>query len=82
MILGRCYKCQDSGKMMGNGMALIKCPLCYPADIDTDSKKDKVIKADKRSKLYKDSIEKIMKIHGVDQDSAVDIFDSEFDKLC
>ncbi len=79
--MSRCYKCADSGKVMGNGMIILRCPLCYPYDIDTDSKKDRVIKADRRSKLYKESINKIMKIHGVDRESAIDIFDSEFDKL-
>lgn len=70
-----CKKCYGSGRIMGNGMIYEKCNC----DQVIDEKKPVAI--DKRSKSYRDAIEKLMVTNDIDRDEAAKVFESEFNKI-
>ena len=67
-----CRKCYGSGRVMGNGMIYQDC------DCETYIHKPVI---DRRSKVYRESIDNIMKASDISRDEAVKIFDSEFEKI-
>lgn len=81
----RCSTCVGSGEIMGGGMMMMDCPNCYGAGkiLSIHSKVDKVesVPVDKRSKGYKEAINKIMELQEISRDDAVAVFDEEYNKL-
>ena len=72
----RCSKCQGSGTVMGNGMIFRDC------DCDAgETRPVQPVQIDKRSKAYREAIEKIMASGDVSREEAVKVFESEFDKI-
>ncbi len=72
----RCSKCQGSGTVMGNGMMYHDC------DCDDGQEPEaKPVQINKRSKAYREAIEKIMASGDVTREEAVKVFESEFDKI-
>lgn len=81
----RCWACGGTGDLMGSGMMLKECHHCDGYGTLDESKTKKVVevvKVDKRSKSYKEAIDKIMRLHpDYTREQAVAVFDSEFDKI-
>ena len=71
-----CRKCYGSGRIMGNGMIYHACDC---KDVLAAVKEP--ITIDKRSKAYREAIEKLMVTHDIDRDEAAKVFESEFDKI-
>lgn len=72
----RCSKCQGSGQIMGNGMMFHDCDCD-----DGQEHAPKVVTINRRSKEYRDAIDKIMKSGDCSREDAVKVFESEFDKI-
>jgi len=68
--MSRCLKCNGTKKFRGMGMIFRDC----------DCTKEPVT-IDKRSKAYREAIDKIMTANDCDRDEAVSVFESEFDKI-
>ncbi len=71
-----CSKCYGSGTIMGNGMIYHDCNC----DDSATSNKAPII-IDKRSKAYREAIDKLMITNDIDREEAVKAFESEFDKI-
>lgn len=72
----RCFACVGSGKIMGGGMIMKDCPHCAGSGFIA------IRELDKRSKTYRDAIDKIMKLNeGISRDEAAKMFDDEYEKL-
>ena len=68
----RCTKCNGTKRIMGMGMIYKDCDC---TDIP------KAVTLDRRSKAYKEAIDKIMQTNDCSREDAIDVFDSEFDKI-
>ena len=69
-----CKRCQNTGFYLGMGMMRVEC--------DCDEVKTKVsVKIDKRSRAYKESIEKLKLTQDLTNDEAEEVFAAEFDKI-
>ena len=79
----RCWACGGTGDIMGNGMMMKECHHCEGfGTLDTEPKVKEIVQVDRRSKSYKEAIDKIMKLHPkYTREDAVKVFDSEFDKI-
>lgn len=73
-----CYRCQGSGKYLGNGMMMTKCLICENGHVKEES--SGVI--DRRSKSYITAIKDIMAINPeITREEAVKMFDKEYEKI-
>ena len=72
-----CKVCYGSEKILGNGMMFTECPYCE----DGKPLQKKPVTIDKRSKSYKEAIEKIVQAEDCSREEAVVMFESEFDKI-
>lgn len=72
-----CRKCYGTGRFMGNGMIYEDCEC---EDMETVSE-HKPIQIDKRSKAYREAINKLMISNEVGREEATKMFESEFDKI-
>jgi hypothetical protein len=70
----RCYKCQGSKQIMGGGMIYRECDCVSQEYISN-------VPIDKRSKEYKESINKIMKLYDCTRQEAADLFEEEYNKI-
>ena len=75
----RCSRCAGSGQYMGSGMIIMDC-YCEEFD-EIPVKPKQPVQIDKRSKSYREAIEKIMNTYDVNRAEAVRVFESEFDKI-
>lgn len=72
----RCSKCMGSGQILGNGMMIQDC------DCDDGLEREvKPIQINKRTKAYREAIDKIMASGDVSREEAVKIFETEFDRI-
>lgn len=78
----RCPTCVGSGEIMGGGFMMRECPECegHGKLFDEPVVKPK-IEIDRRSKSYKESIAKIMQSEKCSHKEAVEMFDTEYEKL-
>jgi len=70
----RCLRCQGTGFYLGMGMMRQDC------DCD-DIQPKKPVKIDKRSRAYKESIEKLKLTQDLTHDEAEEVFLAEFEKI-
>lgn len=71
----RCTKCQGSKRIMGGGMIYRECDCVLQESIPIN------VPIDKRSKEYKESITKIMKLYDCTRQEAADLFEEEYNKI-
>ena len=88
----RCAVCSGSGRAMGGGCIPTDCDACTNGTVNDDGSKPEsktvakiataaVAKMDKRSKQYKDAVQKMCKETGCDESTARRLIDEEMDKL-
>lgn len=72
----KCYRCNGTGKYMGNGMMMTDCTLC---DEDNVIKKPSLDDVDRTSKSYKKAIKEIMQINdNISKEEAIKMFDDAY----
>jgi len=71
----RCKLCNGSGKKNGMGMMMVDC------DCETGDESDVPVRIDKRSKAYKEAVDKIMNLYDVSREEAAKTFEEEFSKI-
>lgn len=80
-----CYRCNGTGKYLGNGMMQTDCNICDGLTGTTgakDSIATKDVKIDRRSQSYKDSIKEIMALNpDLTKEDAVKLFDETYNKV-
>lgn len=78
----RCQKCYGSGTIMGKGMIYEDCDCQYTQfnEKNTETEPNKV-QIDKRSKMYREAIGKIMHENKMTKDAAMRLFEEEFYKI-
>ena len=83
----RCGVCGGSGRAMGGGCIPTDCDCCNgtgsmsePGEVKP-TKPTSTVKMDKRSKQYKDAVQKMCKETGCDEGTARRLIDEEMDKL-
>ena len=79
----RCWACGGTGDLMGSGMMLKECHHCEGfGTLDEPKAVTPVVTVDRKSKSYKEAIEKIMKLNPkYTREDAVKVFDAKFDKI-
>lgn len=73
-----CSKCAGTGEIMGPGMMFKDCSCQYDTET-TDNVKP--INIDRRSKAYRDAINKLMRENEMSRDKAIELFEEEFYKI-
>ncbi len=74
----RCQVCFGSKKVRAGGnMGYLDCHSCATPAVAVPT----LVTVDRRSKSYKDAINKIVEVNGVSREEAVRVFDEEFEKL-
>lgn len=82
-----CKRCYGQGTILGGGMMQTECTECEGAghlyDAETPAApKDVKVCIDRRSKSYKEAIEKIKELNPeISDEDARDLFDLEYEKL-
>ena len=78
-----CYRCNNTGKYLGNGMMQTDCTLCDDGIVSPASTVVPPTSAalDRRSKSYKTAIDDIMTLNPkISRADAVKMFDDAYDK--
>lgn len=72
----RCKLCNGTGQRNGMGMMMIDCEC---KDISSDDSGP--MRIDKRSKAYKEAVDKIMTTYDIGREEAAKTFEEEFSKI-
>ncbi len=80
-----CYRCNGTGKYLGNGMINTDCDKCDDNGSLIDNKHTKIPeleKIDRRSQSYRDAIKDIMDLNPtISRLEAVKMFDETYNKV-
>ncbi len=81
--MDKCYRCNDTGTYMGNGMMMTDCELCSEIVSEKPVKEVPAIdKINRRSKAYQTAIKELMDINPeMSRDDAVKLFDKTYAKV-
>jgi len=77
----KCYRCQGTGRYLGNGMMMTDCNLCSGDVVEVPIEKPSLDKVNRNSKSYQKAIKDIMAINpDISRKEAIQMFDDAYVK--